>query len=145
MGLVGASTPFVTGRPYTLLQDKSVYSTGAVGVALTSPLKPRVNTVFSGLRAITPPLTVTRQVLLTLYSRLTEAEIYFRSEGNLVHELNFKNPSSLLLSAINESGIAKEVAKDDSFYLCALDNGKVGLYPSFLYTPNALQSLTYAI
>ena len=60
VGLVAASTPFVTGRPFTLLHDQLVYSAGAVGLALISPIKPTVVSAFLGLKAITPVLTVTR-------------------------------------------------------------------------------------
>lgn len=102
VGLVAASTPFVTGRPFTLLHDQLVYSAGAVGLALISPIKPTVVSAFPGLKAITPVLTVTR------------------SEGNLVHELDCGNPSQLLLTAIQKSGIDSEAAKIDDFCLSVI-------------------------
>lgn len=34
LGLLASSTPFVTGRPYTLITGKEIYSTGAVGLAV---------------------------------------------------------------------------------------------------------------
>ena len=38
--LVGASTPFVTGRPSTLFYNGQILSTGAVGLAISSPAAP---------------------------------------------------------------------------------------------------------
>jgi len=61
LGLVASSTPFVTGRPVTLFKNRDIYSSGAVGIALTG-LAPKVRSVFPGLRAITERLTVTRYV-----------------------------------------------------------------------------------
>lgn len=34
LGLIASSTPFVTGRPHTLVMGKEVHSTGAVGIAV---------------------------------------------------------------------------------------------------------------
>jgi hypothetical protein len=63
-GVVGASTPFVTGRPFTLLDSASIHSDGAVGFALchdeplTQPVdRPRV--AYNGLTPLGRPLTVT--------------------------------------------------------------------------------------
>lgn len=33
-GLITAPTPFLTGRPHTLLMNKEIYSGGSVGLAL---------------------------------------------------------------------------------------------------------------
>ncbi|KAH9953266.1 hypothetical protein BGW80DRAFT_1411708 [Lactifluus volemus] len=62
LGLFGSSTPFVTGRPYTLLYDRLVNSSRAVGIALSAGPRPTLQTTFHGLRAITEPLKVTRYV-----------------------------------------------------------------------------------
>ena len=59
LGLFCSSTPFVTGRPYTLIHNGSVHSTGAVGIALSAGPRPALQTAYPGLRAITPPLKVT--------------------------------------------------------------------------------------
>ncbi|KAH9954528.1 hypothetical protein BGW80DRAFT_1401052 [Lactifluus volemus] len=59
-GLFGSSTPFVTGRPYTLLYGRLVNSSRAVGIALSAGPRPTLQTTFHGLRAITEPLKVTR-------------------------------------------------------------------------------------
>ena len=54
----------MTGRPYTLIFNGSVTSSGAVGIALSAGRRPASQTKFPGLRAITPPLIVTRYVLV---------------------------------------------------------------------------------
>ncbi|KAH9165965.1 hypothetical protein EDB89DRAFT_2076313 [Lactarius sanguifluus] len=106
-GLFASSTPFVTGRPYTLIFNDSVKSSGAVGLALSAGPRPVLQTAFPGLRAITAPLTVTQ------------------SEGNLVNELDNANPTTLLISAIEKSAIAGDAAKDDEFYLGVLRDGEL--------------------
>ncbi|KAI0265603.1 hypothetical protein BC834DRAFT_924224 [Gloeopeniophorella convolvens] len=107
LGLFASSTPFVTGRPFTLIHDDAVYSSGAVGVALSASPRPALQTSFIGLRAMSAPLMVTQ------------------SEGNLINELDSANPTSLLISAIEKSALSGEAAKDDEFYLGVLRNGKL--------------------
>lgn len=110
LGLFASSTPFVTGRPYTLIFNGSVKSSGAVGLALSAGRRPVSQTAFPGLRAITAPLRVTR------------------SEGNLVNELDNANPTALLISAIEKSALltAGHSADDDEFYLGVLrDDGEL--------------------
>ncbi|KAH9979676.1 hypothetical protein BJV74DRAFT_780156 [Russula compacta] len=102
LGLFGSSTPFVTGRPYTLMYNGSVHSSGAVGIALSAGTRPALQRAFPGLRAISPSLKVTA------------------SEGNLVHELDNRNPAAMLVSAIEESTLTGSAAKDDEFYLGVL-------------------------
>ncbi|KAI0677373.1 hypothetical protein C8Q78DRAFT_1002518 [Trametes maxima] len=100
LGLIGSSTPFVTGRPYTLFHNDSIHSNGAVGICLSSPILPQTYATFPGLEPITRPMIVTS------------------TEGNLVNALDNANPSGLLLRAIqnhpitasrSEQGISSEV------------------------------------
>ncbi|KAI9451105.1 hypothetical protein BJY52DRAFT_1125436 [Lactarius psammicola] len=107
LGLFASSTPFVTGRPYTLLFNGSVKSSGAVGLALSAGPRPVSRTAFPGLRAITAPLKVTQ------------------SEGNLVNGLDNANPTALLIAAIEKSALAGHAAKDDEFYLGVLRDGEL--------------------
>jgi len=108
LGLFASSTPFVTGRPYTLIFNGSVKSSGAVGLALSAGPRPVTRTAFPGLRAITMPLKVTR------------------SEGNLINELDHANPTALLISAIEKSALVSgHAAKDDEFYLGVLRDGEL--------------------
>ena len=127
LGLIASSTPFVTGRPYTLLFNGSVKSSGAVGLALSGGPRPVSQTAFPGLRAITKPLKVTRCVTAVLPSHfLSEKQTYVRkSEGNLVNELDHANPITLLISAIEQSALGGHAlaAKDDEFYLGVLRDG----------------------
>jgi len=105
LGLFCSSTPFVTGRPYTLLHNGSVASSGAVGIALSAGLRPALQNSYPGLRAITRPIKVTA------------------SEGNLVNELDNRNPTALLISAMDETVLTGRGAKDNEFYLGVLRDG----------------------
>ncbi|OSD04668.1 hypothetical protein PYCCODRAFT_1451092 [Trametes coccinea BRFM310] len=82
LGLIGTSTPFVTGRPYTLFHNESIHSEGAVGICLSPAAKSSPQSAFPGLEPLTRPMVVTS------------------SEGNLVNALDNANPSGLLLRAI---------------------------------------------
>jgi hypothetical protein len=55
------------------------------------------------------------------------AALYFatRSEGNLVNELDNRNPTALLVSAIEKSALSGNVAKEDEFYLGVLRDGEL--------------------
>jgi len=127
LGLFGSSTPFVTGRPYTLIFNGSVTSSGAVGIALSAGRRPALKTAFPGLRAITTPLKVTRYVqalpLVTTFGFCIRSFFASRSEGNLVNELDNRNPTALLVSAIAENGLVGKAEKDDAFYLGVLRDG----------------------
>ncbi|KAI0774443.1 hypothetical protein C8Q74DRAFT_1270062 [Fomes fomentarius] len=106
LGLIATSTPFVTGRPHSLFHGDSVYSDGAVGVCLSSPVRSTPQSEFPGLEAITRPMIVTS------------------TEGNLVNALDNANPSRLLLHAIqNHPSVVssvKDISKDLRLYLGTL-------------------------
>ncbi|KAH9933271.1 hypothetical protein B0H21DRAFT_84025 [Amylocystis lapponica] len=103
LGLIASSTPFITGRPFTLFRGPAIYSSGAVGLCLSSPAASPSHVEFPGLQALTGPLTVTS------------------SEGNLVHSLDNANPSRLLLSILQKSGGSLiPGTKDDHFYVGVL-------------------------
>ena len=126
LGLFASSTPFVTGRPYTLIFNGSVKSSGAVGLALSGGSRPVAETAFPGLRAITAPLKVTQYVphSITIQSPLPYTKSKHRSKGNLINELDNTNPTALLVSAIEKSALAGNTARDDEFYLGVLrDDG----------------------
>jgi len=115
----------VTGRPYTLLFNGSANSSGAVGIALSGGPRPALQRAFPGLRAITSPLEVTR------------------SEGNLVNELDNRNPTAHLVSAIAESALSGQAAKEDEFYLGVLRDGE--LYQVHHITSGGLSRGTMAL
>ncbi|KIP03728.1 hypothetical protein PHLGIDRAFT_37276 [Phlebiopsis gigantea 11061_1 CR5-6] len=111
IGVIASSTPFVTGRPYTLFYDGSVHSSGAVGICFDIFARDTPEVWFPDLQEITGLLTVTN------------------TEGNLVHTLDDQNPSRLILSAlqINGSTNAGDVdvgIKDDAFFLGVFRHGK---------------------
>ncbi|KAK2462768.1 hypothetical protein APHAL10511_005159 [Amanita phalloides] len=115
VGLVASSTPFVTGRPFTLFRNQNIYDSGAVGIALRRSRIPSSNDFttkisFAGLSPISKPMTVTQ------------------CEGNMVISLDDQNPTQFLLSCIRESGLNMDSTfKDDaSFLLGVVDNGKLG-------------------
>jgi len=38
LGLMTAPTPFLTGRPHTLIYNRDIYSSGTLGIAFSEPL-----------------------------------------------------------------------------------------------------------
>ncbi|OBZ76682.1 hypothetical protein A0H81_03932 [Grifola frondosa] len=106
--LSALSTPFITGRPFTLFYGTSIHADGAVGLCLSLPTKPTVHATFPGLQSLTRPLIVTS------------------SEGNLVNSLDNANPSRILLSAIHNqsevqlAGSMDQTMRDDKYYLGTL-------------------------
>ncbi|TBU33162.1 hypothetical protein BD311DRAFT_785251 [Dichomitus squalens] len=114
LGFIGTSTPFVTGRPYTLFHNDAVYSDGAVGVCLSTPTLPSLRSDFPGLEAVTRPMIVTS------------------TEGNLVNALDGANPSRLLLHALQNHPAAptpenQNVPKELRVYIGTLNQHK-GVY-----------------
>ncbi|KAF5367783.1 hypothetical protein D9615_010494 [Tricholomella constricta] len=111
LGLVAASTPFITGRPVTLFHNDKIHESGAVGLALRRIPRGRASTDFPGVVPISAPTTVTR------------------CEGNMVNELNDTNPTQLLLRAIRERKLDTDTSgsfKDnESFLLGTLHKGTV--------------------
>ncbi|KAG6831329.1 hypothetical protein H0H92_011244 [Tricholoma furcatifolium] len=109
LGLIASSTPFITGRPVTLFHNDAIYSDGALGVALTTPLTPP-KTGFEGARPISPRMTITER------------------EGNMINALDDSNPAQLLLTAIRKSGMDMDAAgsfKDDETFLLGTENPTV--------------------
>ncbi|KAJ7071853.1 hypothetical protein B0H15DRAFT_793254 [Mycena belliarum] len=109
LGLFAASTPFITGRPVTLFQGENIYDSGAVGLALRNP-KARAGVQFLGMKPISPPMVVTQ------------------AEGNLIVSLDKKNPTKLLLAAIQNAGLESngpDTLKDnDEFSLATMSAGE---------------------
>lgn len=61
LGLLTAPTPFVTGRPHSLLLGKQVFETGALGLAFK---RPHGAAVSYGLHSMGEPFVVTSSVRL---------------------------------------------------------------------------------
>lgn len=108
LALLASSTPFLTGRPFTLFHNGRVHSSGAVGVAFPSSIPP-LDLAFPPLVALTPPLPVTS------------------SKGNLLLSIDSRNPTRLLLSALQEKGITfcpntAVAGKEGIFYVGVVEN-----------------------
>ncbi|CAL1713447.1 unnamed protein product [Somion occarium] len=111
VGMIATSTPFVTGRPFTLFHNKDIHSSGAVGMCINGFTPPRHNVVFPALKAITRACMVTS------------------SEGNLVHTLDNKNPTEILLHGIERHKLMvnKDVNlafRESQFYLWVAQEDK---------------------
>ncbi|KXN88542.1 hypothetical protein AN958_07178 [Leucoagaricus sp. SymC.cos] len=107
LGLLASSTPFITGRPVTLFHNHSIYSSGAIGLALTGfhQPKPSFKINFLDVRKLSNPMTITK------------------CEGNMINALNDDNPTQLLISAIKKSGLDTHVSgsfKEEQFSLGTL-------------------------
>lgn len=100
----------------TLFHNQDIFSSGAVGLALTSVAKPQLQVDFLDIQKLGPVTTVTQ------------------TEGNMVNTLNYDNPTQLLLSAIKQSGLNTHVSgsfkEEEDFSLGALSlDGKVCFFP----------------
>jgi hypothetical protein len=64
MGLIAASTPFITGLPFTMLQGSTLVSSGAVGIAWPKILNTKFNLTaqYPGWEPMGSPHTVTQCV-----------------------------------------------------------------------------------
>jgi len=102
IGMIGASTPFLNGQPFTLFQGNTCHSNGMVGFALISPLAQTASRLKKSGTLIGSPMQVTK------------------SRGNIILEVNQgQNPTKLLLEAIKQRGFAAR--KDEAFFLAVYD------------------------
>ncbi|KAI5988988.1 hypothetical protein EDD15DRAFT_2285654 [Pisolithus albus] len=99
--LLASSTPFLTGRPFTLFHNGRVHSSGAVGVAFPSST-PLLDLAFPPLVALTPPLPVTS------------------SKGNLLLSIDSRNPTRLLLNHFFPNTAV--AGKEGTFYVGVVEN-----------------------
>lgn len=108
LGLLASSTPFVTGRPFTLIHNDHIHSDGAVGFALSSPSsrsQPRLS--LDGWTPVGLPSIVSK------------------AQGNIILELdNGIPPTKVLVDHLEE---AKHhilpVHKDSEFYIGMVEPG----------------------
>ncbi|KAF8604551.1 hypothetical protein BDV93DRAFT_471477 [Ceratobasidium sp. AG-I] len=99
-GLIASSTPFVTGRPFTLFKGASIFSDGAVGLALFDHKAHKSNTTFKNIRPVSALMEVTQ------------------AQTNLVETLDGGNPAKSLLLAMNASN---SLDKEHDVYLAVTD------------------------
>ncbi|CAE7233919.1 unnamed protein product [Rhizoctonia solani] len=96
LGLIGRSTPFITGRPFTLFKGANIFSDGAVGIALLDQASKNTTIDFDGIYAVSKPMEVTQ------------------AQTNLIETLDNGNPVESLMAAMKTSGT---INKDQDIYL----------------------------
>lgn len=120
-GLIGARTPFATGREYTLIADgldgqDGIFESGALGVALPEHL--RIETQFAGLEPIGAPLAITG------------------ARGNIISTLEHANAAQQFLRLVTHGRrspgadtrtLASHVSKDDEFVVAILEGERPAL------------------
>ncbi|KAH7341621.1 hypothetical protein B0J17DRAFT_647306 [Rhizoctonia solani] len=105
LGLIGSSTPFITGRPFTLFKGASIFSDGAVGIALLDQSSQDTTINFDGIYAVSEPMVVTQ------------------AQTNLVETLDNGNPVESLMKAMRTSGT---IDKDQDIYLGVISESTSG-------------------
>ncbi|KAI9288163.1 hypothetical protein BC943DRAFT_273480 [Umbelopsis sp. AD052] len=99
-GLIGASTPFITGTPYTMFYNDKVLPGGSIGFVSSSVPKVSSSVQHKALESLGSPMTVTR------------------CRGNIILDLDETSATGLLLNLLNKGHNAK-ISKDKEFYLGA--------------------------
>ncbi|KAI8388614.1 uncharacterized protein BYT42DRAFT_560686 [Radiomyces spectabilis] len=103
IGIIGASTPFLTGQPYTLFYQGKAMGAGIVGLASYRKDNPSLTVIHHGLEKMGEPLKITR------------------CRGNVILDLDQAGATGLLLDLLH-SGPSGKPKKDEEFYL--------GVYPA---------------
>jgi small ligand-binding sensory domain FIST len=79
MGLIAASTPFITGLPFTMLQGSTLVSSGAVGIAWPKILNTKFNLTaqYPGWEPMGSPHIVTQCVrTIVRQAELTNCAVF---------------------------------------------------------------------
>ncbi|GBC03083.1 hypothetical protein RclHR1_04990006 [Rhizophagus clarus] len=86
IGIIGTSTPFLTGQPFSLFHNDNIFSRGTIGVALsaesTNTFKNQFQIEYPSLSTIGDPLKITS------------------CRGNIILKLDGTNPTKLLLDKL---------------------------------------------
>lgn len=96
VGIIGASTPFVTGEPYTLFQGNSIMGAGMVGFASYGKKSGIVSLSHEAMEKLGEPVKITR------------------CRGNIILDLDQGGATGLLLKLIHGG---PKLSKDEEFYL----------------------------
>ncbi|KAI9333227.1 hypothetical protein BD770DRAFT_402908 [Pilaira anomala] len=96
VGIIGASTPFVTGEPYTLFQGNSIMGAGMVGFASYGKKSGIVSLSHEAMEKLGEPVKITR------------------CRGNIILDLDQGGATGLLLKLIQGG---PKLSKDEEFYL----------------------------
>ncbi|KAI8822922.1 uncharacterized protein EV422DRAFT_522670 [Fimicolochytrium jonesii] len=106
VGLIGAMTPFATGRPHTLYYNDKVYSGGVIGAALLSKsLQPIASTGYTDLEDIGEPTVITN------------------ARGNIILALDGTNAAKELLGFMKDREMNKHVSAEKQLYV-RVEDGK---------------------
>ena len=97
----------MTGRPFTLLRNGKVQSSGAIGLA--TPSRPTEHVLDC-------------QGLI----RLTESMQIRNVEGNLIQEVGDSLPARILVKAIQDYGLPDDQAKNVDYYIGVRDQADIG-------------------
>jgi len=97
-GLIGSSTPFITGTPYTLFYNGKTLSGGTIGFVSSSTPKLQPEIQHHALEVIGRQMTITR------------------CRGNIILDLDESSATGLLLDLLNK-GHNANISKDKEFYL----------------------------
>ncbi|KAJ8664027.1 hypothetical protein O0I10_000305 [Lichtheimia ornata] len=112
IGIIGASTPFVTGNPFALFCQQEMLSAGMVGfAAYDNNMGQDISIEHPSLETLGEPMTITR------------------CRGNIILDLDQAGATGLLLELIKQ-GQSARIAKDQEFYL--------GIYPPGTQDPSQM-------
>ncbi|KAG0193568.1 hypothetical protein DFQ28_004460 [Apophysomyces sp. BC1034] len=108
IGLIGASTPFVNGNPYTLFYKNQMMSAGMAGFAVYGNTLSSLDLDHAQLQPLGKPMTITR------------------CRGNIILDLDEAGATGLLLELIRQ-GKSAQISKDEEFYLGVYPSGQIEL------------------
>ncbi|KAG8805883.1 hypothetical protein FRC19_007609 [Serendipita sp. 401] len=105
IGSIASSTPFITGRPFTIFESGSIYSDGAVGVAIAGTKALGIHPNFSSLRPIGIPLLTTSAASNIIYTmnNLPAADILAQLLGSRVNA-NVEDRPTIYLGVLDAQG-----------------------------------------
>ncbi|KAG8806764.1 hypothetical protein FRC17_004821, partial [Serendipita sp. 399] len=103
LGLFASSTPFITGRPFTLFESESIHSDGAVGVAIVGPKPLEIESNFSSLMHIGGSLLITS------------------ASSNMIYTMN-ERPAADTLAQLIETQFNASSANRPAVHLGVLDD-----------------------
>lgn len=108
IGVIGASTPFVTGTPYTLFEGDQLMGSGIVGFASYSKATERkkMKVHHAAMEKMGEPVKITR------------------CRGNIILDLDEGGATGLLLKLIQDG--RNRISKDEEFYLGVYPPGEQG-------------------
>lgn len=110
LGILASSTPFVTGRPFTIIQNSSIHSDGAVGFALINS-------------QAQPQSQAGPQLSMADWKPVGIPSVVSRAQGNIILALDDDVPPTRVLVENLEKakGEILPVNKETEYYLGVVD------------------------